>query len=390
MSISTFWVARLVFWLAAFAIFYTYIGYPAFILLWSKIDKRSTNKKSGYSRPFVTVVIAARDEEENIGARIADILDQDYPKEKLEIIVVSDGSTDGTTTVLDRLTAQINAGRTHNPLLRSLSCGSSRGKPSAINMGVSEARGELIVFADCRQRFSTDAITHLVANFSDPEVGCVSGELVFEESRGSSIRAEMDAYWRFEKWLRKLESATGSVPGATGAIYAIRRELFDPLPDPTLLDDVLVPLRVRMKGYRVIFEGSAIAYDTVSKDFLKEKKRKIRTLAGNWQLLLLEPRILNPVKNPLWFKFLSHKTLRLLVPYFFFLLVAAALFVHDFVSALLLLFLVVCLCVALFPQLPGRLRGLSKARRIVRAVVMLNYFAAMAPFSFVANRKRLW
>ena len=384
-------LVRSIFWLAAAMILYTYLGYPLLVLLWSKIGKKETAPKAQRIEPFVSVVIAARDEEQHIGARVQDLLKQGYPRDKLEIIVVSDGSTDNTTGILDRLAGKMNVGRAYDrPLLKCVRYRAHRGKPFAINRGISEAKGELIVFADARQRFAADAIRHLVANFINPQVGCVSGELVFEESRGSSIQAEMDAYWRFEKWLRKLESATGSVPGATGAIYAIRRELFDPLPEQTLLDDVLTPLRVRMKGYRVIFDNRAVAYDTVSKDFLREKKRKIRTLAGNWQLLLLEPILLNPIKNPLWIKFMSHKTFRLLVPYCFFVLVATALYLRDFFSLLTLFSLALCFGMALVPQLPDYLATFSKARRICRAVVMLNYFAMVAPFALANPRGRLW
>ncbi len=384
-------IGAMLFWLAFAMIGYTYLGYPLLIYLWSRVPKKSAAKNVGRFDPFVSVVIAARNEEANMEARIRDLLKQDYPKDRLEIIIVSDGSTEGTAAIIDRLAAELNVGRADaEPLLRSVSYTPSRGKPSAINMGVAQAKGELVVFADCRQRFSTDAIRHLVVNFGDRTIGCVSGELVFEESRGSSIQAEMDAYWRFEKWLRKMESATGSVPGATGAIYGIRRELFDPLPEPTLLDDVLTPLRITMKGRRVVFEGRAVAYDTISKDFLKEKKRKVRTLAGNWQLLLLEPRLLNPLRNPLWFKFISHKILRLLVPYFFFLLLATALYVRGIVSSLVLLCLALCFGMAVVPGSAGPLRIFSKVRKICRAVVMLNYFALVAPFSFVNPRKNLW
>ncbi len=391
MYFSMLHVGKVIFWFAFAMIVYTYLGYPLFVYSLSLVSKKIVRRKLSHFDPFVSVVIAARNEETNIEARIRDLLEQDYPKEKLEIIVVSDGSTDGTTIVAGRISAEINAGRADDELLlRLLSYNPSRGKPSAVNMAVSQAKGDLIVFADCRQRFLADAIGHLVANFSDREVGCVSGELVFEKSRGSSIMAEMDVYWRFEKWLRKLESSTGSVPGATGAIYAIRRELFDPLPEQTLLDDVLTPLRVRMKGYRVVFEGRAVAYDTISNDFVKEKKRKIRTLAGNWQLLWLEPHLLSPVKNPLWFQYMSHKVLRLLVPYFFFLLLAAALYVRDYASLLVLFCLTLFFGMAVVPRLPGPFRILSRVHRICRAVIMLNYFAMVAPFSLVRPRRKLW
>jgi biofilm PGA synthesis N-glycosyltransferase PgaC len=126
------------------------------------------------------------------------------------------------------------------------------------------------MFADARQRFEPDAIAQLVANFSDPSVGCVSGELMFQVDTESSVKLEMGAYWKYEKWIRKMESQTGSVVGATGAIYAMWRKLYTPLPAAALLDDVLSPMNVVVQGYRVVFESKAIAYDILSDDVVQE------------------------------------------------------------------------------------------------------------------------
>lgn len=265
-----------------------------------------------------------------------------------------------------------------------------RGKPFCINTGVAAAIGDIVVFADCRQRFADNAIKELIKNFDDPNVGCVSGELVFEETTGSSIQAEMGAYWRFEKWLRKLESSTGSVPGATGAIYAVRIKLFRPLPAQTLLDDVLIPMNICMQGYRTIFEGRAIAYDTVSKNLALEKKRKIRTLAGNWQLLFLEPVLLNPLKNPLWIRFISHKIFRLLIPYVLIMLLFIAFSLKDVYSFLFLTAVALFFLISILPPLKGPFRLISKLSGIFRSIIFLNYFAFLAPLKLVLNSRKLW
>jgi cellulose synthase/poly-beta-1,6-N-acetylglucosamine synthase-like glycosyltransferase len=202
------------------------------------------------------------------------------------------------------------------------------GKACALNAAVAEARHPIVVFADARQRFAPDAIRRLVAHFRDPHIGAVSGELVLDcEERltssaaaapvasASTVADSVGAYWRYEKWLRRHEAVVDSTVGVTGAIYAMRRWLWQPLPADTVLDDVMTPMRIVMRGYRVIFESSARAFDGVAKDSAVEMRRKVRTLAGNFQLLAREPRLLLPGANPVWLQFVSHKIGRLLVPY---------------------------------------------------------------------------
>jgi cellulose synthase/poly-beta-1,6-N-acetylglucosamine synthase-like glycosyltransferase len=192
------------------------------------------------------------------------------------------------------------------------------GKASALNAGVEAARHEVLVFADARQTFAGDALRALVAPLADPAIGGVSGELVLDcESGGgaSTIGEGVGAYWRYEKWLRRHESLVGSTVGSTGAIYALRRELWQPLPAETILDDVLAPMQAVLAGARVIFEASARAFDRVAPIGKSEFDRKTRTLAGNYQLLRLQPRLLVPFVNPVWLQFVSHKLGRLVVPY---------------------------------------------------------------------------
>src|SRR5208283_4061082 len=215
-----------VFWLSVCFIAYTYFGYPLTLYVLSYF--KSLTVKKGHIYPKISIVIAVRNEEKNIRERLEDLLAQEYPTNRREIIVVSDGSTDGTEDIVREYQGQ-------NVRLSSLQ--SSKGKAEALNYGIAHAAGEVVVFADARQRFMPDALKHLVGNFNDPSVGCVSGELVFTESQGSEIKAEMGAYWHYEKWIRKCESRTGSVMGATGAIYAARTALYKPLPSGIILDD---------------------------------------------------------------------------------------------------------------------------------------------------------
>jgi cellulose synthase/poly-beta-1,6-N-acetylglucosamine synthase-like glycosyltransferase len=192
------------------------------------------------------------------------------------------------------------------------------GKPAALNAGVASASGDIIVFADARQRFADGAIAALVENFSDPRVGGATGELILdceERDPGTQVGEGIGLYWKYEKWLRRNESRVWSTLGATGAIYALRRSCWQPLPAQALLDDVLAPMRAVLNGWRVVFDDRAIAHDRASSDAAGESRRKTRTLAGNYHILAQEPRLLLPFVNPVWLQYVSHKVGRLVVPW---------------------------------------------------------------------------
>ena len=305
-------MASFLFWLSLFFIVYTYIGYPVSLWLLQIFYDKPVRKSYGEELPEVTVVIAAKNEESKIRKRITNLVEQDYPKGKLEIIVVSDGSTDGTVRILQEIEDELKLSPvTFLTIVKQ----KSLGKPSALNTAVMIAKGTILVFADARQQFTGMAIRELVANFSDPEVGCVSGELEFLDDENSNLKVEMGAYWKYEKKIRKMESQSASVIGATGAIYAIRKNLYKELPAEILLDDVLTPLNVVSQKFRVIFDDSAKAYDAVSANVKGEWKRKVRTLAGNWQLVSEESVLRNAFNNSFIYRLFWHKMARLLVPY---------------------------------------------------------------------------
>jgi cellulose synthase/poly-beta-1,6-N-acetylglucosamine synthase-like glycosyltransferase len=240
----------------------------------------------------------------------------------------------------------------------------ARGKASALNAGVARAKHEIIVFADARQVFAADAVIELISPFRDPEVGAVTGELLLDgESPGrrvatsdrrrpnatspprtdansragtdrrrgldSTIADGVGLYWRYEKQIRRLESCVASTLGATGAIYAMRRSLWVPLPADTILDDVLAPMQAVLAGYRTVFNEKARAFDRVAPDADAEARRKVRTLAGNFQVLWLEPRLLLPWCNPVWLQYMSHKVGRLVVPYALMTLIASSMAVAE-------------------------------------------------------------
>jgi cellulose synthase/poly-beta-1,6-N-acetylglucosamine synthase-like glycosyltransferase len=299
------------FWSSALVIAYVYAGYPLLLAVWSAVARRPVRKRmftDAQDWPAVSVILAAHNEGAILPARIANLLEQTYPR-PLDIIVVSNGSTDNTAAALQPFGGRVRLIELHRA-----------GKALALNEGVAAATGEIIVFADARQRFAPDAILELAANFNDPDIGGVSGELILDcelepDASDSTVSDGVGLYWKYEKWLRRHESRVASTLGATGAIYALRRSLWQPLPASTLLDDVLAPMRVVLAGKRVIFEERARAYDRAAPDGAAESRRKTRTLAGNYQILALEPRLLLPIVNPVWLQYISHKVGRLLVPW---------------------------------------------------------------------------
>lgn len=297
------------FWASILFALYVYAGYPLLLAIWAALVSRPVARRfTPGSAPTISVVIAARNESDRLGDRIANLLEAEYPI-PVEIIVVSDGSTDRTASVVASFGDRVRF------IERSRA-----GKPRALNAGVEAAHGDVIVFADARQRFARNALVALAANFADPAVGAVTGELVLDCEAGSvaadsEVAEGVGLYWQYEKWLRRQESRIWSTLGATGAIYAIRRSLWRPLPPETLLDDVLIPMRIVLNGQRVVFDDQARAFDRVSASGAEESRRKTRTLAGNYQILALEPRLVIPFVNPVWLQYVSHKVGRLIVPW---------------------------------------------------------------------------
>jgi poly-beta-1,6-N-acetyl-D-glucosamine synthase len=316
---------RWLFWISLGLVAYVYVGYPLLLAAWARLRTRAP-RVDDTEAPPVSVILAARNEAARLPGRIENLLALDYPAERLEIVVVSDGSTDRTAQALAPYLLE-RPGHARVRLVEQ----PPEGKAAALNRGVAAASHGILVFADARQRFARDAVRRLVSNFADPAVGAVSGELVLDcefDAADSSVADGVGAYWRYEKWLRAHESAVDSMLGATGAIYAMRRDAWRALPPGTILDDVLAPMRAVLGGWRVVFDGRARAFDVTAPDAGAEARRKQRTLAGNWQILALEPRLLVPVVNRVWLQYCSHKIGRLLVPWAL---------VGIFVSSLLLI-----------------------------------------------------
>jgi len=310
-------LSTLVFWGGIACIIYAYVGYPVLIGLAALCKPASAPSRARFSGSL-SIVIAAYNEEGAIGRRL-DELTGILRGSGLagEIIVVSDGSVDRTAEVA----------RQHaTPVVRVLELPINRGKASALSAGCSAASGQVFVFADARQRWDADALSLLLESFAEPAIGAVGGELVLENDRG--VMKGVSAYWRFEKWLRAREARVHSSVGVSGSIAAVRKSLFKGIPEGILLDDVYWPLQVNMQGYRVVFDTRARAYDTLPKETGDEFRRKVRTLSGNFQLVAALPSAVLPWRNPVWLQFISHKLLRLVVPWAYIATMLAAI-VHG-------------------------------------------------------------
>jgi cellulose synthase/poly-beta-1,6-N-acetylglucosamine synthase-like glycosyltransferase len=367
---------KLIFWLCFALIAYAYVGYAVFLSLCALWLKKLPTRRRDFT-PNVSIIIAARNEEASVPAKLENLRRLDYPQDRLEIVIASDGSIDRTATIL----------REHVPYVCPVILDDSKGKANALNEAVKRATGEILVFLDARQSVDLDAVSELAFCFADSTVGAVSGELLLEASEEGSNGA-LGVYWKIEKIVRKLESATGSVVGVTGAIYAIRRDLYREIPPGTILDDVFVPMNVARMGKRVIFQPSAIARDRLFIEKGKEFSRKVRTLTGNYQLLRLAPWLLSP-SNPLLFRFISHKLLRLLVPLLLLLmLVASAIAAGPFYRAIFWLQVLFYVSATFGMLSPGTRK--FKPVGIASTFVMLNAAAALAFYNFAAGREKVW
>lgn len=370
-------MSEILFWISLGVIFYTYFGYPLLLWVGASLFRKRHERRDGF--PSVSMVVAAWNEEGLIRKKIENLLSQNYPKGKIELIIVSDGSTDRTNEILKEFAS----------LIRYDAFEEHRGKAAALNKGVELARGEIIVFADVRQEFEPDAVKNLAANFADKTVGSVSGELVLRD-QSNAVGEAIDFYWNYEKWIRNKESCIDSMVGATGAIYAIRKGLYRPIPSDTILDDVLIPMQIVLVGYRAVFEPTAIAYDRKVTHYQAELRRKIRTLAGNYQILLLCPALLNPFRNRLFFFYLSHKILRLLIPFFLIFLLTANLFLSGVFYRFFLMVQLAAYCLGIAGTLLQREKLPYRIVTVPAAFLVLNYAAMMGFVHYLRSNGKVW
>jgi biofilm PGA synthesis N-glycosyltransferase PgaC len=278
---------------------YTYAGYPLLVAALSRLAPGRVREDPTW-RPRVSALIPVYNAAKYVEPKVRSLLALDWPADRLEILLYVDGATDDTEAVCQRLAAE-------DPRVRVLVSRERSGKPTGVNRMKALATGEVLLMTDVRQPLVPGSLRALVSRLADPEVGCVSGNLVLEGSTGAG------AYWRYESWIRDSEARFRSMVGVTGPIYVVRKADLDELPDDVILDDMWVPLKLRLEGKKLLFAEEAVALDAAFDDD-RELGRKIRTLAGNYQLYARMPALLTP-KNPSFFEVMSHKVARLVCPF---------------------------------------------------------------------------
>lgn len=295
-------IREALFWMLVGLVAYTYAGFPLLVFLRGKFMRRPYRQAD--ETPFVTLVVAAYNEEASIAEKLENILALDYLREKLQVIVASDGSTDRTNEIVARYA---DRGIALLPLPRV-------GKAAALNAAVAAATGEILVFSDANSLYAPDALRALVRPFADPQVGGVAGNQVYVTPGEASPSGEGErGYWSFDRWLKFYESEAGNTISATGAIYAIRRHLFQPVPEG-VTDDFVTSVRVIAQGYRLVFAPEAVAYEPVAKTEKVEFGRKVRVITRGLRGVWMVRELLNPFRYGFYaVQLFSHKVLRRMV-----------------------------------------------------------------------------
>jgi len=310
MADSTRFIAAVVFWASLGTLFYVYVGYPVLLAILGMFSRRKPSKL-GYE-PTISVLIAARNEEAGIGRKLEQTLALDYPTDKLEVIVLSDASTDRTDAIVSACPDQ---------RVRLLRMPERKGKTHAQNQGVPAAKGEILVFSDATTTYHPQALRYLASNYADPTVGAVSGRYqYFDPEQVSPTGLGTIAFWNYENLIKKFQSRIRTISGCCGCIYSVRKNAYTALRDD-VISDLVQPLWTIQKGYRVVFEDRALAFEETTKSTTEEFKMRVRVVTRGIRGLLSVPGLLNPLKYP-WvaFQLLSHKVLRWLVSFFLILL----------------------------------------------------------------------
>ena len=349
---------------------YTYAGYPLLVLVWARLAPRRFARRDDFE-PTVSICLAVHDGASYLERKLESLRALDYPPGKLEILICLDGSSHETSRVAREM-AELD------PRISVLSNPVRVGKPAALNRLRLAAKGDVLMMTDVRQTLHPGALRAMLRLLSDPSVGCVSGCLVLGGETGAS------AYWRYERLIRGWEARVGGMVGVSGSLYVVRRADLEELPKDVLLDDMFVPLRIALAKKCIVLCDEAEAYDEACDDE-REFSRKVRTLAGNYQLVAMLPSLLVPGRNPVWFQMVSHKLLRLVCPWALAVVfVASALLAFDplVAPAWLVFFRTLVLGQLVFYALAVLGSRAGRAGALARTFVVLNAAALVGLWRF--------
>jgi cellulose synthase/poly-beta-1,6-N-acetylglucosamine synthase-like glycosyltransferase len=296
-------VSKIIFWISLATPVYAYVGYPLVLLALRLVLRRRVSKQP--ILPFISLLIPAYNEASVIERKIDNSLALDYPPDRLEIVIASDGSRDATADIARHLV--------DGTLVRLLAFPENRGKMATLNASVPQLRGEVVVFSDATAMLEPDSVRLLMESFADPAVGAVSGHYKVASAAGVSIGTSEDLYWRYESFLKAQESQLASTVGGHGHLHAIRKELYSYPPSGTINDDYVIPLSVLAKGYRAVYEPKAVVYEEARE--MAGFGRRIRIMAGNIQQMRHVRSLLSPFRALPLFFLLSHKASRLVAPF---------------------------------------------------------------------------
>ncbi len=352
--------------------------YP--ILLWKFPWRKAPAVKKDFNhQPTVTVLMAVHNGETFLREKLINLLSLNYPKEQVDILVVSDGSTDATDEIASSFSGQS---------VRLLRAPQRQGKAAALNLGLQHATGELLFFVDVRQSLHADALRTLAANFADPTVGAATGELIIRGSEDSGEQKDLDLYWRYELWARALHSEIYSLLNTTGCLYCARRDLVAPIPPDTLTDDAVIPLRILFRGFRIVFDKGALAYDYPPVAG-SEVQRRLRTLGGLWQVHIRLP-LLYTAANPMRLHFLAHKTSRIAMPWLLLIGLLSAFTLPPELRTAVLVPGAFLLTLALLDPWVAAGFPLKRLTSPARTFLVMNLAAMRAMRVFAVNPQSLW
>lgn len=308
-------MAEITFWIIIFLIFYTYAGYSLVVMLLSRFFSNKVQK--GEIEPRVTFLITAYNEEKNIAQKLENTLSLNYPKDKLEILVASDGSTDMTDEIVRSFADR---------RVKLLRVEGRVGKTETQNQAVKSATGDIIIFSDATTRYEKNNIRNIVRNYADSTVGAVSGRYEYYNPTGAAIGVGNILFWKYENFIKSSQTRIKTITGCCGCIYSVRRELYEPLP-PDIISDLVEPLKILEKGYRIAFEPDAIAYEETTEKASEEFYMRIRVISRGMRGLLYMRKLFNPFRYGfVSFQLFSHKLLRWLMPVFMIVILISNLF----------------------------------------------------------------